>query len=153
MKKLELLPVLALLLFYGLAAREAKAQTAYGVSTVGYDAITNLVSGYSATELDYLSTWYYDPYVEAYLYRNNTVVDSDAHQGYGMAMTITNATGIMGSQYTNLSDHYVVAYYAPFHNAYYDGYGYDFLPGAATAQAITFMGSDRPSMCTRNTSI
>lgn len=107
-----------------LAPGEAKAQYAYGISSIEYIDSSNIVEAYSVTELDYYAGWYYDPYVEGYLYSGNNLVSSGYSLGYadyGDAVVHTQAPG---TQFTLESDHYVVAY-CYYYDCYYEcGYYY-----------------------------
>lgn len=105
-------------------AQECGGGTAYGSSYALFDDQTQTVYGYSATELDYCAGLYYDPYVEGYLYEGNVPIVAGANLGYAYvyaAEVDTSAAARPSTQYTVLSDHYVVAYYY-----YYDNYNYNF---------------------------
>src|SRR5437762_1234851 len=62
------------LLFFtlALASISAHAQLTYEYSDISYDDTTGTVEGYSATEIDYWSAYYYQAYVESYLYNDST---------------------------------------------------------------------------------
>jgi hypothetical protein len=144
------------------AAQQANAfcnaGTAYGFSDIVYDDQSNIVAGYSSTELDYCAGLYYDPYVEGYLYSQHSgfPLDSGYSLGYAdwyPAEVFTLAEGVASTQYTVLSDHYVVAYYyytecgyygyygCEYYNYYwYDPWGYDFLPGGDYGSWWSFNG-------------
>lgn len=104
------------------------AGTAYGFSDIAYDDASNIVVGYSATELDYCAGLNYDPYVEGYLYDQYDAFPKDfgysqGYADYWAAEVITLSEGIAGTQYTVLSDHYVIAYFYYSQCGYYDYYG------------------------------
>lgn len=151
-------PALSILLFAVfccfLVAEEAKAQTAYGISAIQYDDSRNIVDAYSVTELDYYAGYYYDPYVEGYLYRGNALASSGYSLGYAnyiSAVVHTSATATPGTQFTLESDHYVVAYYyyySCFYGCgyyYYDYWGYRFAPGGGYGGYYGFPGFSSPA--------
>jgi Domain of unknown function (DUF4214) len=120
--------------------------TAYGSSYVLFDDQTQTVYGYSATELDYCAGLYYDPYVEGYLYQGNSAVDAGSSLGYAdyyAAEVYTASAAQPVTQYTVLSDHYVVAYYSYYGCTYcfYDPFGYNgFAPGGDYGGWYDFYG-------------
>ncbi|HEV2798920.1 MAG TPA: NBR1-Ig-like domain-containing protein [Pyrinomonadaceae bacterium] len=137
-----------------LAPQEAKAQTAYGISAIQYDDARNVVDAYSATELDYYAGYYYDPYVEGYLFRGNTLASSGYSLGYADyidAVVHTSVTGTPGTQFTLESDHYVVAYYYYYDcyygcgYYYYDYWGYRFTSGGDYGGYYGFPGFTSPA--------
>lgn len=137
------------------------AGTAYGYSYLSYDSAGNIVDGYSATELDYCAGLNYDPYVEGYLYDQYNSFPKDYGYSLGYAdwwpaEVFTSTSGIPGTQYTLLSDHYVVAYFYYTECRYYDYYGngcgyydyywydpwgYDFLPGGTYGSWYNFFSN------------
>lgn len=136
-----------------LSPREAAAQTAYGISAIQYDSTRNVVEGYSATELDYYAGYYYDPYVEGYLFRGNTLASSGYSLGYADyidAVVYTSTPGAPGTQFTLESDHYVVAYnyyYDCYYGCgyyYYDPWGYRFASGGDYGGYYGFPGFSSP---------
>jgi hypothetical protein len=148
---------LGLLLFAALCCflmpQEAKAQTAYGISAIQYDDSNNVIDAYSVTELDYYAGYYYDPYVEGYLYRGNTLASSGYSLGYADyvdAVVHTTTPGTPGTQFTLESDHYVVAYYyyyACYYGCgyyYYDYWGYRFASGGDYGGYYGFPGFSSP---------
>jgi hypothetical protein len=135
---------------------KAQAQYAIGVSAIAANPMT--VDTYSSTELDALANYYYDPYVEGYLYRKYfTSLNWDLiRSGSAFGGSVSNiADGYMSaptevrSRYQHESDHYVVSYYYTYQPCcgytFYNpaGYGfasndgtqwpsgYQFLPGPA----------------------
>lgn len=103
------------------AARSAEAQYAYGYSQISYDDNNNVVYGYSATELDYDASVYYDAYVEGYLYDEFSLRSSGSEAGYyGLADVWTQTAAAPSTMYTLYSDHYVIAYfYSTFEDCFY----------------------------------
>src|SRR5262245_57390233 len=120
MKISTLTTILFLALCCMLLSQKAAAQTAYGISAIQYQSSTDLVVGYSATELDYYAGYYYDPYVEGYLYQGNTNIDYGYRLGYSSfvpAEVDTRISAMATTVYTLISDHYVVGYY--YYNDFY----------------------------------
>lgn len=139
----------ALAFLLALQSTQARAQ-GYVIGTSAITANPQVVDTYSATELDPYASYYYDAYVEGYLYkkpstsliwdliRNGSAYDDPLAYGYMNAPTETR------NSYQIESDHYVVAYfYYPtygFYNPYGWGFasqedpwwpsGYQFLPGS-----------------------
>jgi hypothetical protein len=128
--------------------QQARAQYAYGVSAIGYDDTTKEVFGYSGTELDYYAGYYYDPYVEGFMYDqyNYYPIDSGYSRGfayYWPAEVNTYRWGTLpNTEYDVISDHYVIAawstsvqvcddYYFSgcWADYWYDAWGYGFLGG------------------------
>ena len=150
-------PTLGILLFAALccflAPQDAKAQYAYGISAIQYDDQRNVVDAYSVTELDYAAGYYYDPYVEGYLYRGNSLVNAGSSLGYRDyidAVVHTSTNGTSGTQFTLESDHYIVAYYYYYDcyygcgYYYYDPWGYRFAPGGDYGGNYGFPGFSSP---------
>jgi hypothetical protein len=128
--------------------QQAKAQYAYGISAIGYDDTTKEVFGYSATELDYYAGYYYDPYVEGFMYDqyNYYPIDSGYDRGYAYYWPAEVGTyrwpAQPNTEYDVFSDHYVIAawstsvqvcddyYYSGcWADYWYDAWGYGFLGG------------------------
>ncbi len=117
---------------------------------IGISAITNLddqsITTFSATEVDYQTAAYYEPYVEGYLYQDGSLIGS----GSATANTVSNCDGssspavaegcmqkpvAVGPHYQLQSDHYLitsVAYYDPYGQPYYYNPEY-FAPGGGPA--------------------
>ena len=136
--------VLALVLI----SQKAQAQWAYGISAIDYDDQTQTVYGYSATEVDYYAGYYYDPYVEGFMYDqyNYGPIDSGWSRGYEDlidAEVYTYKYGALpNTEYDVISDHYVIAYWStsvvvcePYYYSgctadyWYDPWGYSFFGG------------------------
>jgi hypothetical protein len=128
--------------------QQAKAQYAYGTSAIGYDDTTKEVFGYSSTELDYYAGYYYDPYVEGFMYDqyNYNPIDSGYNRGFAYYYPAEVGTyhwpGQPDTEYDVISDHYVIAawstsvqvcddYYFSgcWQDYWYDAWGYGFLGG------------------------
>lgn len=105
-----------------------RAQQVTGVSAI-LDVSNGNITTYSATEVDYNTSAYYEPYVEGYLYENGTLIGS----GSATANTNSNCDGnissqiaegciqkpdSVGSTYQIQSDHYLITAFA-----YTDGGG------------------------------
>ncbi|HYN85409.1 MAG TPA: hypothetical protein VER32_09160 [Pyrinomonadaceae bacterium] len=129
--------------------QEARAQYAYGISAIEYDSNTKEVFGYSATEVDYSAGFYYDPYVEGFMYGPFGLIDYGSSRGYesyfpAQVFTYT-FNALPNSEYDVISDHYVIRWFSVdiiiydddcyyyFMGCYgynwYDPYGFSFLPG------------------------
>jgi IPT/TIG domain-containing protein len=112
-----------------ISASVTKAQYVIGVSAISANA--SAVDTYSATELDPVANYYYDAYVEGYLYKKpptslfwSLIRSGAAHSGNDpsdpenyIAYGYMNAPTEIRSSYQIESDHYVVAYFY-----YYDPY-------------------------------
>lgn len=128
--------------------QQARAQYAYGVSAIGYDDTTKEVFGYSATELDYSAGYYYDPYVEGFMYDqyNYYPIDSGYNRGFAYYWPAEVGTyhwpAQPNTEYDVFSEHYVIAawstsvrvcddYYFSgcWADYWYDAWGYGFLGG------------------------
>lgn len=97
---------LLLICIYLLATANASAQETYGYSEVVYDDSIGAVYGNSVTEIDYNSDYYYDAYVESYLYENGNLVDSNyAESATGTASALTAAWADPNSEYTETGYH------------------------------------------------
>ncbi len=105
-----------------------RAQQVTGVSSI-LDVSNGYITTYSATEVDYNTSAYYEPYVEGYLYENGNLIGS----GSATANTNSNCDGnissqiaegciqqpdSVGSEYQIQSDHYLITAFA-----YTDGSG------------------------------
>lgn len=131
-----------------LVAQKAQAQYAYGISAIDYDDQTHTVYGYSATEVDYYAGYYYDPYVEGFMYDqyNSWPIASGSSRGYEYlidAEVYTYKYGALpNTEYDVISDHYVIAYWSTsvvvcdeyyYSNCtqdyWYDPWGYGFFGG------------------------
>lgn len=128
--------------------QQARAQYAYGTSAIGYDDTTKEVFGYSSTELDYYAAYYYDPYVEGFMYDqyNSSAIDSGYNRGFAYYWPAEVGTyhwpAQPNTEYDVISDHYVIAawstsvqicdyYYFSgcWADYWYDAWGYGFLGG------------------------
>lgn len=95
-----------------LAASRAKAQQTYEYSEIAYDDSTNTVQGYSATEVDYYTSYSYDAYVEGYLYdQSDNLLDSGYAEDSYLAEVYTSASADPDIEYTVDSYHDVIAVY------------------------------------------
>jgi hypothetical protein len=117
------------------APQTARAQYAYGSSSISYDPVSKQVYGYSRTSVDYYAGAYYDPYVEGFLYSglSNYPVDAGADRGYEdwiPAEVNTSTFSTPSTRYDVISDHYVISWYSVSvtvcdYYGFYDGCGYD----------------------------
>jgi len=99
MKKL-VFSLLFLVAFSCLLASSANAQGAYYYSQISYDDDSSLVSGYSATEIDYSTSWYYNAAVDAYLYDEyGNLLDCGTDQEPNFAEVDTVTYGDPGTDY------------------------------------------------------
>lgn len=116
-----------------------QAQSVIGVSAIVYPNPAT-VDTYSATQLDYYANYYYDAYVEGYLYQKPQPylpwVEIRSGSAYSGSSSNT-ADGYMQapltvpSTYQLKSDHYLVAYYSYYDEylgtwSYWNPYGYGF---------------------------
>ncbi|HWS99997.1 MAG TPA: NBR1-Ig-like domain-containing protein [Pyrinomonadaceae bacterium] len=148
MKRSTLCAIAFAVLSLVLVAQQAQAQYAYGISAIAYDDQTQTVYGYSATEVDYYAGYYYDPYVEGFMYDqyNYWPIDSGSSRGYESfidAEVYTYKYGALpNTEYDVISDHYVIAYWSTsvvvcdeyyYSNCtadyWYDPWGYSFFGG------------------------
>jgi hypothetical protein len=146
---------LTFVFLFAFHAAQAQAQYVIGVSAIAANPQT--VDTYSSTELDPVANYYYDPYVEGYLFRKyftslnwDLIRNGSAHGGSSyIAYGYMSAPTEIRSRYQHESDHYVVSYfyeYQPCCGYYFynpAGYGfasndgtqwpsgYQFLPGPA----------------------
>ncbi|HEX8149792.1 MAG TPA: hypothetical protein VF591_21610 [Pyrinomonadaceae bacterium] len=128
--------------------QQARAQYVYGTSAIGYDDNTKEVFGYSSTELDYYAGYYYDPYVEGFMYDqyNYNPISSGYNRGFAYYWPAEVGTyhwpALADTEYDVFSDHYVIAawstsvqvcddYYFSgcWADYWYDAWGYGFLGG------------------------
>lgn len=127
---------------------QAHAQYVYGVSSLTYDPYSQNVFGYSATDLDYYTAYYYDAYVEGSLYGFAGAFSGGSHwdqSGEGLAQVYSQLPATPDQFYDLYSDHYVVAYYSEYLPTigwqYVDQYGYDLLPGGSYPGGYYFLPS------------
>jgi hypothetical protein len=122
MKRISLYSIFLLACFIFFAP-EARAQYVAGGTGIGADGFN--ITGYSATELDYYASAYYDAYIENYIYRedNPNPLAGAATWAYGYAEAATQITGEPGVQYWIIGDHYVVAYFT-YSYYWYDPWGF-----------------------------
>lgn len=114
---------------HGAAMFPAAAQQVVGVSAI-IDVSNGSITTYSATEVDYNTSLYYEPYIEGYLYQDGNLIGA----GSATANTTSNCDGTISSQvaegciqkplnygstYEIESDHYLIMAFA-----YYDGTNY-----------------------------
>lgn len=96
-----------------LAATTADGQLTYEFSAISYDDSNNTVNGYSATEIDYWSAYYYQAYVESYLWDDSTAQELDG--GYDtepdLAEVYTSASSSAQHLYEVDANHAVIAEY------------------------------------------
>jgi hypothetical protein len=131
--------------------QQARGQYAYGTSAIGYDDNTKEVFGYSSTELDYYAGYYYDPYVEGFMYDqyNYNPISSGYNRGFAYYWPAEVGTyhwpGQPNTEYDVISDHYVIAAWSTSvticDDYYYSGctadYWYDAWGTASSAAATS----------------
>jgi hypothetical protein len=116
------------------------AQSAEGISVITYDATDGQIDSYSITEVDYVASLDYIPYVEGYLYQsadwNNpidsaTAFGSDCVDSYDDPSLVScawaNMTAVpaVSGSYELKSDHYVLTIWSTgYDETYYDYYGF-----------------------------
>ncbi|HKX29515.1 MAG TPA: IPT/TIG domain-containing protein [Blastocatellia bacterium] len=146
-----------------IVVQRVPAQAQYAIGTSAIAANSQTVDTYSATELDPIANYYYDPYVEGYLYRkyftslNWQLIRSGSASGGSsdLADGYMSAPTEIRSSYQHESDHYLVSYYYVYDPvygySYYNPYGYgfasndgswwpsgyEFLPGPAPTYVST----------------
>jgi hypothetical protein len=137
--------VLAALL-YTAPAPEARGQVVYGISELSFDPSTDTISGYSATEMDYYACLYYDAYVEGYLSSPDVgLIDAGSDRDYCTAQVDTYAyDALSGTEYDLISDHYVVDFFDPYYDDYYDAFSFSLLGGGDHGGGYDFFGCDCP---------
>jgi hypothetical protein len=109
--------------------KDAKADIAYGSSSIVYDTSNNVVRGYSRTQLDYAAAAYYTAYVCGSLSFNGVEQVRSCHSGFLSASVTTQHNG-SPDEADVTSDHYVdMQYYDEENTSYTDYSGYSFLPG------------------------
>jgi hypothetical protein len=147
-------------LFLMLTPQKAQAQYAYGISAIDYDDQTQTVYGYSATEVDYYAGYYYDPYVEGFMYDqyNYNPIASGYSRGYEYlidAEVYTYKYGALpNTEYDVISDHYVIAYWSTsvtvcddysysgcYADYWYDPWGYSFFGGGDFGSPFWWWGN------------
>lgn len=150
--------IVATIIIFGLQ-QKVSAQYAYGVAAIAYDTTTKETFGYSGTALDYIAGYYYSPYVGGFLYDqyNPNPLDYGYDEGFkyffpAEVQTYNNLSS-PNTEYYQISDHYIVAYYytsvricndfSPgcFVNYWYDPFGYSFLGGGRYGNIFNFFGS------------
>ncbi len=132
MKKLFLVCTMTLIWTLGLMISEAKAQIAYGISIVRYNAPTRYMDGYSGTALDYWAGIYYDPVVEGTLYRSDdpeVSLSEGYNEGYANSIPaevyLFSTNYVEGKTYCTYSTHWIRAYYYhPANVRWFDPYRY-----------------------------
>lgn len=135
--KVRFVFMLLLAVLCGLLMQQKAQAQVYGVTVLQYAPSSHAFSGYSATDIEDPDIgYYYDPYVEGYLYDGSgNLLSAGGNQGsgdYAPAEVYTSATGAPHSSYTLVSDHYLAGYFAYYYGGYdyyYDPYGYSFLEG------------------------
>lgn len=150
MKRTLIALALWVLLCGGVGVMQAQAQIV-GRSQVEYNTGSSL-GGYSATELwDLDSNYWYDPYVECYIYDQNGNYLSGSWTDGGsswIAAAHTSAGISPGQTYYVIGEHYVIAAFQSYGCfasgcGYYwdDPYGYSFLPGSEYGGSYGFSGA------------
>ncbi|MFL6195539.1 MAG: hypothetical protein ACJ75H_15290, partial [Thermoanaerobaculia bacterium] len=120
----RLWPTLVLAALFALAAAPARAQYVYGVTALQLDPDLARVDGYSATLLDYYACYYYDAAVVGNLYEGSTAIDGGSYHGICSAEVYTDGTLRDDRLYSEVSEHYIIAYYYYYYYGYYDPYGF-----------------------------
>jgi len=126
-----------------LAAVPASAQYIYGASEILLNSGT--AYGHSLTALDYTACYYYDAAVAGGLYEDSTGVSGGSYHGVCTADVYTSGTIHDDRIYTEVSDHYVIAYfyYSPY-GAYYDPFGVSQYSSGGSGGGFSFYGCSCP---------
>lgn len=140
MRRRVAVPLLTLFCTVIFAAPFVLGQSVEGISEIAYDVPNGQIDTYSATELDYYASLYYDAYVEGYLFQSddwNNPIKAGAALNNPVADGYMQAPAMSGDQYVLQSDHYVVAYFVVGYDnygspIYGDYYGFSFLSTAGS---------------------
>jgi hypothetical protein len=130
------------------AHQSARAQYAEGISAITYDSSAQMIFTYSATEVDFNTSYYYDPFVCGSLYNNVVLgMSCEGDPNEDRIAEVYLQTSTQSNQgYLLLSNHYVEGYFQVWeptwgYYGYWDPYGYDFLPGGSYPGGYTFLPS------------
>jgi hypothetical protein len=136
--------IIAAALLMSVCSFAASAQQVVGVSAILGSTNASQIDTYSATELDYSASYYYDAGVGGYLYQNGSLIrsgwaasgsESDIAYGYMTAPTS------VGADYQLESDHYLMAAYMVWYEGQYyysNPYGYSFSPAGGGSSSNSF---------------
>ena len=103
---------ISFLVLLGCFTSHANAQGTFLYSQLSYDDVTGTVEGYSSTEIDYYSSWYYNAAVDGCLYdQSGQLLDSGSDQEPNLAEVWTFAFADPGTDYTLNSYYYEVDIY------------------------------------------
>ena len=134
----------ALVFLFAFAAAPAGAQYIYGITSLQLDSDGGRAYGYSETLLDYVACYYYDAAVVGGLYENNSLISGGAYHGVCSAKVFTNGALQDERYYTQLSDHYVIAYYYDDYYGYYDPYGFSYFSSGGYGGGFSYYGDYGP---------
>lgn len=130
------------------ANQTVQAQYAEGISAITYDSSAQMIFTYSATEVDFNTSYYYDAYVCGSLYNNVLLgmwCEGDPNEDR-IAEVYLQTAAQYNQGYLLVSNHYVEGYFEVWeptwgYYGYWDPYGYDFLPGGSYPGGYTFLPS------------
>ena len=111
------------------AALTANAQYMVGVSAIGISG--GSVNTYSATEMDYATSLYYDAEADGFIWQNGTSVVTSGY-GYGSptAEVYLSTPATLNTGFMIQTNHWLIAYYYYWNGSgytYVDEYGYGFI--------------------------
>lgn len=136
-----------------MSAQDTSGPSITGYTTADYDSFSNIVHGYSETDLDYGLECYYDAYVYATVKDpNGAILISGAYHdtwGSGVASVDLYVSGSPSTTYTVSGLHRAVAglndtdYAYPYRRFWYDTYYFSYLENQGIAQPWywTFFGN------------
>ncbi len=129
-------------------SNSVQAQYAEGISAITYDQYSQQIFTYSATEVDFYTSYYYDAYVEGSIWTTGVIASGTNwdHNEDRIAEVSLQASVQYNHGYHLFSDHFVVGYYEVYeptwgYYGYWDPYGYDYLPGGTYPGGYTFLPS------------
>jgi len=117
------------------------AQQVVGVSAILDATNSSTIYTYSATELDYVASEYYDAAVEGYLFQNGSQIRwgyASSGSASNIAYGYLNAPVSVGSDYQLESDHYLMAaYMVEYNGSYYysNPYYYPLMPSGGSGSS------------------
>lgn len=109
------------------ASSGLRAQEVVGESVISVTA-TQVIT-YSATEMDYTTSYYYDAEADGFLWQNGTVIRSGYALGNPTGDGYMSAPTVINSTYEIQTNHWLIAYYYVTGYGYDDPYGYGLIDG------------------------
>jgi hypothetical protein len=119
------------------------AQEVIGISAILSTTNSTHIDTYSATEMDAVTAYYYDAYVEGYLFQNNGLVADGAALGNPTASGTLTEPLAVGDTYEIDSYHYLVAFFVYSDGGneyYYNPYDFAFDGGEGDPSGTGFFG-------------